>query len=124
MTYVDLHQHCSGLSPYIKRKAIYECVLKIKGIRRVAHVIMDLDIASCRGLYLSSRNTNPPFVRQNGGHVIATARGLSPVWQRFVFLKELMHVFDDPGEATDSGDVFEHLLAEFTQPTPTTKRSP
>lgn len=116
MTYVDLHQHCSGLEPYIKRAAIYDGVLKIKGIQRVAHVIMDLDPTVCRGLYLSARNTNHPFVRQNGGHVIATARGLTPVWQRFVFIKELMHVFDDPDEATDSGDAFENLLSEFTQP--------
>jgi Zn-dependent peptidase ImmA (M78 family) len=124
MSYVDLHQHCCGLNPYIKRKAIYEKVLKIKGVSRVAHVIMELDTTSCRGLYLSSKNTNHPFVRQNGGHVVVTARGLSSVWQRFVFLKELMHVFDDPDEATDSGDAFERLLAEFTQPTPTQGWSP
>ena len=46
-----------------------------------------------------------------------TARGLSPVWERFIFIKELTHIFDDPTEATDSGDAFENLLSEFTQQT-------
>jgi hypothetical protein len=51
-------------------------------------------------------------------------QALPKVWQRFVFLKELMHVFDDPDEATDTGDAFERLLAEFTQPDTADQRSP
>src|SRR5437879_1966679 len=34
-----------------------------------------------------------PFIKQNGGYVIVTARGLSPVWERFIFIKELMHIY-------------------------------
>lgn len=114
MSYVELHGRCQGLQPYIKRGTIYQHVLDIRGIARVTHVRMGLDTSSCRGLYLSAQNTDHPFVRQNGGHVIITARGLSPLWDRFIFIKELMHIFDDPVEATDSGDAFERLLTELT----------
>lgn len=75
---------------------------------------MSLDTSSCRGLYLSARNTDHPFARQNGGHVIITARELSPLWERLIFIKEPMYIFDDPSEATDTDDAFEKLLSEFS----------
>ena len=116
MTYALLHQHCQSLSPYIKRCVIYDRILALTGINRIVHVRMGLDTSSCRGLYLSARNTDHQLVKQLGGHVIVTARGLSKVMDRFIFIKELMHVFDDPKEATDNGDAFEELLGEFTKP--------
>jgi Zn-dependent peptidase ImmA (M78 family) len=124
MSYAELHGRCQGLQPYIRRGTIYQHVLDIKGIERVVHVRMGLDTSSCRGLYLSARNTDHPFVRQNGGHVIITARGLSPLWDRFIFIKELMHIFDDPAEATDNGDAFERLLSELTNQTSDARWSP
>jgi hypothetical protein len=59
---------------------------------------------------------------QAGGRVIVTARGLEPAWERFVFIKELMHSFDDPKEATDTGDEFDSMLEQLTGPagTPST----
>lgn len=77
-----------------------------------------MDISVCRGMYLSAQNTNNRFVQQHGNHVIVLARELKEnyCWSRFIFIKELMHLFDDPKEATDSGDAFDKLLSELSGP--------
>jgi hypothetical protein len=67
-------------------------------------------------MYLSAQNTSAKFVQQVGSRVIVTARGLNYCWERFVFTKELMHAFDDPIQATDTGEVFDNQLQEITRP--------
>jgi len=67
-------------------------------------------------MYLSARNTESQFVKQAGGRVIVTARALDKCWRRFVYVKEIMHTFDDPDEATDSGEEFEALLEDLSGP--------
>ena len=70
-------------------------------------------------MYLSATNSNSKFVQQCGSCVIVTARDLNYCWERFVYLKELMHAFDNPTEATDSGDDFDSLLDELSGPSST-----
>ncbi|MFN0042447.1 MAG: hypothetical protein ACKVSF_04440, partial [Alphaproteobacteria bacterium] len=65
------------------------------------------------GFYLSARNNEHSLVRQFGGHLIVVARELNYCWDRFVYVKEMMHVFDDPTQALDSGDRLERLLEEI-----------
>ncbi|MBF0246702.1 MAG: hypothetical protein HQL36_01300 [Alphaproteobacteria bacterium] len=54
------------------------------------------------------------MVKQLGAHVIVLARGENRCWDRFVFVKELMHIFDDPMQSTNSGDSFDRLLTDLT----------
>jgi hypothetical protein len=89
----------------------------------VRHVKTTLDPAICRGFYLAARNQSSRLVAQTGSRVIVTARGLNRCWERFVYIKELMHLFEDPLSATDNGDAFDELLGEFTGAASTT-RSP
>lgn len=56
------------------------------------------------------------MVRQFGGSIVVVARGLNRCWERFVYVKELMHIFDDVEEATDSGEKFELMLEELAMP--------
>lgn len=113
MTYSRLVEYCQSFEPPIGRNVIRDKLLEIVGVDRLRVVRTTLDATVCRGMYLSARNADHPFVRQNGGHVIALARGLDRSWERFVFVKEIMHMFDDPMEATDSGDKLEQLLEDF-----------
>jgi hypothetical protein len=119
MGYSDLYDFCQDLAPAIKRGLIYDRTLAASGVNTVRHFRAGMDIAACRGFYLSARNTEHPFVKQTGQRVIVTARGLNRCWERFVFVKELMHLFDDPKEAADTGDKFEQLLADFGPGSPT-----
>jgi hypothetical protein len=116
MSYSDLYSFCQSLTPHAPRKVIYEKVLALTGANRVRHFKTSLDTSVCRGFYLSARNLNHPFVTQAGGRVVVTARTLNRCWERFVYIKELMHLFDDPDSATDTGAAFDELLGEFTGP--------
>lgn len=114
MSYADLHAYCQDHDLHIRRNAIKGKILALTKIEKVAIVTTTLDTRICRGFYLSPKNTEHPFVRQNGGHVIAIARGLNRCWTRFVLIKELMHLFDKATEGTDTGEKFEKLLTDFT----------
>jgi hypothetical protein len=115
MPFSQLYDYCQTLHPKISRKIIRDKVLELTGIDRVSIVKTGLDPTICRGFYLSARNNNHRLVQQLGGCVIVLARdNLNYCWQRFVVVKELMHLFDDPISATDNGDRFEVMLREFS----------
>ena len=114
MSYAKLYAHCQSLPVHIGRNLVREAVLELAGRTGGRQVRMALDPAICRGLYLSARNTESVLVKQFGGCIIATARGLDPLMDRFIYVKELMHMFDDPEEAVDSGEKLEALLDEFS----------
>jgi hypothetical protein len=116
MGYGDLYNFCQTQSPHIRRNLIRDKVLELAGVPKISPVKTSLDTASCRGFYLSARNTNHRLVQQLGCHVIVLARELNRCWERFVFVKELMHIFDDPSQATDSGATFDRVLSELLLP--------
>lgn len=78
--------------------------------------MVELDTAVIRGYFLSSKNTEHPFVKSWGANIVVLARGQNHCWERFVNTKELMHLFDEDGEPTDSADKFEQLLTEWEVP--------
>ena len=115
MSYRDLYNYCQTLSPKISSKDIKDKVLELTGIGSVKVIATALDISKCRGFYLSATNTSHPLVIQNGGHIIALAREIqNPCWRRFVLVKELMHLFDNEQEATDSAEALDSLLTELS----------
>jgi hypothetical protein len=116
MGYRHIYEQCQKLAPAVSRRKIFPLVLAETGISNIRHVVSTLDVGVCRGLYLSARNTEARFVQQVGGHVIVTARGMNYCWERFVFIKELMHAFDDPESAADSGETFDSQLQDLTGP--------
>ena len=65
-----------------------------------------------RGFYISSRNEDTLFYKgvPPGNAVVALSLSLNYCWTRYVQLKELMHVFDDPLDSTNSEQDLEILL--------------
>lgn len=114
MSYPKLLEHCHGLQPSIARNEIKKRTLALVNVPKVPVMMTTLDKKYVRGFYLSAKNTQHKFVQQHGGTVIVLARDLNRCWQRFITIKELMHIFDDPKEATDSGDAFDDLLSGMT----------
>lgn len=108
-----LYEYCQTLEPKIKRKQILDKVLEITGVETVKPVVTTLDTTKVRGFFISVNNKEHPLVRQLGCNVIVIARGLNKCWDRFVFVKELMHLFDSEEEMTASDLLFEQLLTEF-----------
>ncbi|MCB1782526.1 MAG: hypothetical protein KDI13_00885 [Alphaproteobacteria bacterium] len=114
MSYKDFYDHCQTLTPKVRRNDLMAKALEINGIPKIQTRKTDLNTKVCRGFYLSARNIEHPFVKQHGCHLIVLPReGLNVCEERFVWVKELMHVFDDPKEATDTGENFERVLNEL-----------
>lgn len=119
MGYRRLYEQCQNFHPAISRRDIYPLVLAETGLNRIRHVITTLDTSVCRGIYLSARNEEARLVQQVGGTVIVTARGMNYCWTRFVFVKELMHAFDNPKSAADNGEAFDTQLQDLSGPATT-----
>ena len=114
MGYRDLYDYCQGLATPVNRNAIRDKLYELLPDRRVRVVVSDLNMNFVLGYYVSARNEGCRFVQQCGGKsVIVIARGLNRCWQRFVTVKEMMHLFDDPLETTNSAADLETLLADF-----------
>lgn len=112
MSYKELYDYCQTLTPKISREQIKKKVLEITGSSiRIMKTTLDTEI--CRGYYLSGKNVEHPIVKQFGSNVIVMARGLNNCWERFVYVKELMHLFDEPEEFTSSSVEFDRLLTDL-----------
>lgn len=111
----ELYQYCQSLEPKISRADITKRTLELTNTT-VRAVKSGLDINVCRGFFLSAANKENRLVQQFDTNLIVTARSLNYCWERFVYTKELMHLFDLDGELTSTAESFEKLLRDFGQP--------
>lgn len=114
--YGDLYAYCQGLAPPICRNLIKAKVLEITGVTALSIRATGLDENLIYGYYFSARNAEHPAVRQEKGPVIVVARSLNRCWKRFVIVKELMHMFDDPLEHMSTAVDLESVLTHFLSP--------
>jgi hypothetical protein len=113
MTYRQLVDYFQNAQPKIGRGPVRVKIRELTG-HQIQVAKTALDIRVCRGMYLSPQNQTARIVQQLGSHVVVMPReGNNNCWERFVEVKEYMHVFDSPQEATDTGELFDALLAEF-----------
>jgi hypothetical protein len=121
--YKDLYQYAQNLKIPVSRNVLRDKAVEISGVPKVSHVRTGMDLGVTRGLWLTPQNSNHHLVTQCGNNVIVTARDLNRCWERMVYLKELMHLFDEPSEVTSNREDFDNLLAEFASLGPI-ERSP
>jgi len=112
----ELYEHCQKIQIPVSRKDIQPKALSITGATRIAAVKSTLDTDIIRGYFLSASNTEARLVQQFGCNVIVLARSLNYCWERFVFTKELMHLFDLDDEKTSNTLELETLLSNFEIP--------
>ncbi|MCL4527433.1 MAG: hypothetical protein M1492_13500 [Gammaproteobacteria bacterium] len=120
--YKKLYEFCQELTPDIRRNDIKNKVLDICDQRSVRVIITTMNTAIMRGAFLGPKSGHP-YVENSGVPYIVLARGLNYCWERFIFIKELMHFFDKEEEKTTSV-VFEPLLDSFSSPSSLEERSP
>lgn len=123
MSYKKLYEFCQTLTPPIRRNAVRDKVLELTSVPKVKEQWDgQLNPAICRGYSVNTTNPDHPIYQQHGAHLIVLARDQSNCWRRFVFIKELMHLFDKADELTNSKEVFEKVLTELGPGSP--QRSP
>lgn len=82
-----------------------------------------IDAASLRAFYLEGPIGPPiPLKEKEALIVLSRAICLGPqgdYWRRFIFTKELMHVFDAPDEKTDNRDKLDKQIQRLRDPAAT-----
>ncbi|MNM06965.1 hypothetical protein D3C81_169960 [compost metagenome] len=112
MPYKDLYEFAQGLEPVVNRNAIRDKILELtgaSGFRFFRHP--GLDKNKLAGMYVHPGNLDHQFSRQaQGKHVVALAYDLNRCWDRFVSVKEMMHLFDDDLEKANTEDDFDSII--------------
>jgi len=83
-------------------------------------ILSGLNPEIVRGYFIVPENTTHPFAKHAtapGGAVIVVAREMNYCWTRFVEVKELMHLFDEPLQLVGDGEIFQSLVSEHVAPT-------
>lgn len=113
MSYNELFVFAQEQTPHISRKVLLPEVKRLSGIDKIQTVKTGVDTGVFRGLWLTPQNVEHPLVKQMGCHIIILARGMNHCWERFVYVKELMHVFDEENAKSNNPELFESLIDEF-----------
>jgi hypothetical protein len=118
----ELYDFCQTLTPKVSRKTLVPKVKELTGTGNLRILKTNLDISVIRGFFLHATNTEHPLVKESGFNVIVLARELpnngKKCWERFVVTKEVMHLFDDSDDITDTDEKFAGLLESFGTPIP------
>jgi len=116
MPFSDLYEFSQELDIKVRRKIIKEELIRLTGKNKIAMAVSgSLDPKICRGLYLSIKSEHI-WAQQHGCDVVVISRQIRDTnycWDRFVTVKEMMHIFDSEVEACDTGDKFDTLIGEF-----------
>ena len=120
MSYSELHKlvqsgdcYTEDLTHEICDKKLHQCAQDITG-KRVTHITVEMDKKVWRGIYCSASETVQDLFGINND-VIITAEGLRKPWERFIFTKELMHIFEKDG--VDSSQKLRSVFNQITNPT-------
>jgi hypothetical protein len=116
LSFKKLFDYAQSLPPYIKRNAIRDKVIELTEAEQIRVVRAGLDTEICRGYWLTPQNTQHPLVAQLGSHIVVSARDNNQCWERFVVIKEMMHLFDTDDQKAKDAATFSALLSEFSAP--------
>jgi len=119
----ELYQYCQTLDPRISTRDLQNKALEITGKTVLQTARMTLDVKRIRGFFISADNMSTSVARLFSRDVIVLAKEMNTCWQRFVFTKELMHLFDSPEEKVAQASQLECLLSDFEVPKPASGRS-
>lgn len=112
-----LYDYCQSLTTPISRNQILQKTKEVLSAEHPINCYFDasLDPKKVRGYFLRAEFPNHKFLK-NGDYIVL-AKGLNKCWQRLVFVKELMHLFDDGEEMTSDKSILEDVLNTFSPTT-------
>lgn len=115
MSYKKLYEYSQTLTVPISSNDIKKKVEELCGAR-VTRARTTMNPAHLQGFFLAANNQEHRLVQQMGGAcVIVTPRGCDHDLERFIFVKELMHLFDTVLEHTNTGADLEDVLLGFCE---------
>lgn len=113
MSYKDLYRYIQEQPSPIDLQIVRQKIADLLPGRRVQIRSSSMDPNKLLGYYVSSRNADAAFYAglPAGAAVIVIGGSLDEKWARYVQLKELMHLFDDPLQATTTAEELASLLS-------------
>ena len=118
-----LYDYCQNLQPKVSTKKIADKVKEIRG--KCPKIIKTSgDNGILRGFFVSSDNLTHNVYKNLGTDIIFINRELNHCWYRFVYTKELMHIFDSPLEHVNTDECFKTLLSDFEVQSPINNNAP
>lgn len=121
MAFSDLYAESQDRPTPISTKWLKERAIRYSSITAVKEQWSGvIDPVGLRGFYLEGP-IGPPIPLQANESLIVLSRAMciGPVgeyWRRFIYTKELMHVFDTAAEKTDTPEKFDIQIDKFGDP--------
>ena len=119
MSYADLCTYCNTLEIHVSRKLVRDKLFELTGRKIAFAVSSSLNPKDVRGMFLSVCSEST-WVKQHGCDVVVLSRAIfaktpggNYCWDRFITVKEMMHVFDTQAECSYTGEKFEAILNSF-----------
>ncbi len=121
MSYAALYSFCQTLPTPIRRTALKAKIKELCGVNAVKVIRTNLDTNVLLGYFVSPGDCVAGGLPNITAKVptIVVARGLDYVGERFVVIKELMHLFDTDLEKVGTAEDLEALLTGLISPQPT-----
>lgn len=114
MHFRELYDYRQGLGQKLEIRDIRVKLRDMSG-RAVEVVKTQLAREFLLGYYISGRNEDCLFIGTTpGASVVVLSSELNECWARFVELKELLHLLDDPWHSTNSAAELEDLILNMT----------
>jgi hypothetical protein len=116
LSFKELFDFAQELPLYVRRNAIRDKAIELTDADAISVVRSGLDTDVCRGYWLTPQNSHHPLVKQLGHHIVVVARENNECWERFVVVKEMMHLFDTEDQKAADAKMLDGLLSEFSAP--------
>ncbi|MCX7086681.1 MAG: hypothetical protein NTV00_01375 [Methylococcales bacterium] len=110
INFSELYEYCQTLEPKISRSKLKKKVIEMNGVAPIV-IKSSMDINVSRGFFMSVNNPSNNY--NLNGDTIILARELNYCWERFVYTKELMHLFDTEQEQVNDDEKLIELLNSF-----------
>ena len=121
MSFAALYEHCQALRTPVDANAIADFAAKVAKLPRRPQLFRSgtMKSGALRGTYVRPGQTEHYLAKHcQGLPIVVIARDLNPCWSRFVYVKEVMHLFDESLATVSTGEEFESLLVSMTSPSP------
>ncbi len=121
MSYEKIYKEIQSLTAPISTKLLKDRAMLYSSIKTIKEQWSSvIEAENLRGFYIEGP-LGPPIPLLDNEALIGLSRAMctghqGKYYRRFVFTKELMHVFDTPDEKTDTAEKFDRQIDKFGNP--------
>ncbi|MET4570627.1 hypothetical protein [Rhodanobacter soli] len=117
MSYAALHAYCQQLPIPVSRKRLYPKLKELCGVDNLKVYKTGISTEKLLGFFVRPGEGIAGLPNLTAAApTIVVSRSLNYCWERFVCIKEMMHLFDDELQKLGTAEEFESLITEMIGP--------